>query len=67
MGNNKGKSVKVIVLLQQKDLQAMESLKEKFGLGSDSAAVRFALRVAARLGYNVLTQTLGGEENVEED
>lgn len=48
-----------------RDILALERLKECWGLTSDSSAVRFALRVAAALGTDIV-HTLRLQPNPDE-
>jgi hypothetical protein len=67
MGNNKGETIRVLVILHPKDLKALKAIRERYGFASDSTAVRFALRVVAgtgRVDYNVL---LNSEEEGEHE
>jgi len=53
---------RVVVQLHEEDLAAVQRLRERWGLPSDAAAVRFALRVACdvvptvRYNHNEITQ-----------
>lgn len=48
----------VLFRAEETDVQVLQVLRDRWGLNSDAAAIRFAIRVAARLGDDLIRSLL---------